>query len=105
MTELELRRHRYCTRATTNSLEQATNYYRPHCDRALFRALQSRKNAYYMLYLVSGRLSSTLYAKRVQLKLLSYIVRMDELDDEKRPKFKMTSVQQDTFDELLEAVD
>jgi hypothetical protein len=38
-------------------------------------------------------------------QLLSYAVRTDDLDEEKRPKFKLTSKQQDTFDELMDSVD
>jgi hypothetical protein len=29
----------------------------------------------------------------------------DDLDEEKQPKFKLTSKQQDTIDELIDAVD
>ncbi|KAL5318131.1 hypothetical protein ACEPPN_013189 [Leptodophora sp. 'Broadleaf-Isolate-01'] len=38
-------------------------------------------------------------------QLLSYVVRTDDLDEEKRPKFMLTSKQQDTFDKLMDTVD
>ncbi|KAH8749813.1 hypothetical protein BGZ57DRAFT_1010455 [Hyaloscypha finlandica] len=38
-------------------------------------------------------------------QLLSYVVRTDNLYEEKRLKFKFTSKQQDTFDESIDAVD
>jgi hypothetical protein len=38
-------------------------------------------------------------------QLLSYVVQTDDLDEEKRPKFKLTSKQQNTFDGLMDAVD
>ena len=38
-------------------------------------------------------------------QLLSYVVRTDDLDEEKRLKFKLTSKQQDTFDQLMDAGD
>lgn len=38
-------------------------------------------------------------------QLLSYIVRADDLEEEKRPKFSMTSQQEAAFDELMDTVD
>jgi superfamily II DNA helicase RecQ len=38
-------------------------------------------------------------------QLLSYVVRTDNVDEAKRPRFKFTSKQQDTFDQLMDAVD
>jgi superfamily II DNA helicase RecQ len=38
-------------------------------------------------------------------QLLSYVVRTDEIEEAKRPKFTVTSKQQDTLDDLMDAVD
>lgn len=32
-------------------------------------------------------------------------MRTDDLDEQKQPKFKLTSKQQDTFDELMDTID
>ena len=36
---------------------------------------------------------------------MSYVVRSNDLDEEKWLKFKLTSKQQDTFDQLMDAID